>query len=121
MQKRRVPSKKVIKKYWQEYMIGIGKFDDEDDFWSDDHCFACGFDGPTERAHIMAKVLDGSDTVDNVHLLCAPCHKQSEYLDGSEYFMWLKNQTLISSILQGLSMSRSHRHMIQDFALMICK
>lgn len=68
-------------------------------------CFACGWysehwDKPTprssweraalERAHIVPSSLGGSDDLDNLILLCGPCHKESpDWSDASEMARWI--------------------------------
>lgn len=47
--------------------------------WEDPakHCWACGTEtGSPARAHIQAKVFDGSNEPDNFFLLCKACHKE---------------------------------------------
>jgi hypothetical protein len=57
------------------------------------HCFACGCEAGTgfnlERAHILARAEGGDDSVSNLHILCRPCHQESEMLSGGPYFAWL--------------------------------
>lgn len=52
-------------------------------------CFAC-MAGRTilQRCHILPKCEGGSDDVENIHLLCVPCHLESEYLTGDLYWSW---------------------------------
>jgi hypothetical protein len=43
-------------------------------------CFACGKQGRLDRAHILAKCDGGTDTVENLHLLCRCCHVHQEVI-----------------------------------------
>jgi len=60
-------------------------------------CMACGSasnvgDNKLERAHILAKCIQGSDNISNLHVLCKTCHKESENLNGVIYWSWLSNK-----------------------------
>ncbi|WP_373428645.1 HNH endonuclease [Streptomyces sp. B1I3] len=47
-----------------------------------------------ERAHIVPSSLGGSDGVDNLILLCGPCHKESpDWSDPGEMARWLAART----------------------------
>jgi hypothetical protein len=110
VQQRRMPTKKVIKKHWQDWLIDQAKFDSIEELYEADYCFACGSldDKPsddqntqyTERAHIKAKTEDGSDLPENLHLLCGPCHKVSEKLHDEQYFTWFHKQNMLSMMVQ---------------------
>jgi len=63
-------------------------------------CMACGsaFDrggNRLERAHILARCIQGSDDISNLHVLCKPCHKESEDLSGLIYWSWLSNKATL--------------------------
>ncbi len=72
-------------------------------------CFACGLDparwGGVERAHITAVVNGGDDELENLHLLCRPCHRSSEYLEGAVYWRWLETRTPADALIQVASES----------------
>lgn len=53
-----------------------------------DQCFACGSTHKLERAHILPICLGGNNDVQNIHLLCAYCHLESETLHGESYWKW---------------------------------
>ena len=40
----------------------------------DDYCWGCGFELPLQRCHVKARWKGGSDTEDNLILLCEFCH-----------------------------------------------
>ena len=64
-QKRKMPSKKEIVKYWNDkYNIDL----------DDKYCWGCGFASGMERAHIIARSYSENDTSDNLVLLCKFCH-----------------------------------------------
>lgn len=86
---RRMPTQRAISEYWKEHM--------PDEFYDGqietEQCWACGFfGGRIERAHILPKCEGGEDTADNLHLLCRPCHQQSEPLSGEQYWDWYKQK-----------------------------
>jgi hypothetical protein len=84
-----MPKHKEIVKYWREKLeeMGIELLEGKA---GDRQCFACGWIGAIERAHIVAKVEGGADSVENLHNLCKFCHIESELLKGEVYFEWLK-------------------------------
>lgn len=50
-------------------------------------CFACGHFANIERCHIIPLIDGGSNTVENLHLLCRSCHSVSE--GNPNYWQWL--------------------------------
>jgi hypothetical protein len=84
-QSRNMPSRRQIYRYWKnrllERSIEIG---------DDDTCFACGDVRHLERAHIKTRMYEGKDSVENIHVLCKPCHIESEYFSETAYWNWLK-------------------------------
>jgi hypothetical protein len=96
-----MPSKAQILSYWANDLI------ENDKYWMEaiyednctpkmiqSVCFACGYQGGTERCHIVPKVKGGGDGVDNLHLLCKSCHVESEYIvDYEAYMDWLDMKT----------------------------
>lgn len=85
---RKMPSEKVIRSHWSKKLWAIKGYDSENEFLELGTCFACGMHGD-ERAHILARSAGGSDTPENLHILCHVCHKDSEYLEGERYMAWL--------------------------------
>ncbi|GHE92550.1 hypothetical protein GCM10018785_68420 [Streptomyces longispororuber] len=99
-----VPSKREIAQFW-------ARSKQRDEFaphlYGLDHpcCFACGWfsehwDKPTprarwqratlDRAHIVPRSLGGADTVDNLLLLCRPCHQESpDWSEPREMARWI--------------------------------
>jgi len=63
-------------------------------------CFACTVQAITERAHILSIVKGGNNAIINLHLLCKPCHRESEGLSGIYYFFWFKNKNLYNSAIR---------------------
>lgn len=99
-----------IRAAWAPWLVDEAqKFDSVVEVMEDDYCFACGMlddwgkdvgsPSKTERAHIQARVLGGSDDIDNLHLLCSICHKDSELLDGEAYDVWFQERTMVSVCL----------------------
>jgi len=68
MRKRSMPSKKKILYYWDDFGLEVRK----------DTCFACGFPARTHRCHLLAKDAGGTDSIDNLVLLCSACHSVQE-------------------------------------------
>ena len=91
-----MPSEKTIRNYWKDKIeFPFKEFYSVSEFMTVGLCFACGFSFKLERAHIKAKTEGGSDTADNLHMLCWVCHKDSEYLSGSEYWDWFNQRTIV--------------------------
>lgn len=113
---RKMPSNYSIRNFWSKVdgFPELMGFDCVEEFIEDDYCFACGLLGfKTERAHILAKTLGGSDLCSNLHLLCSTCHKDSEYIDGEDYKRWLIERTP-----EDVAMSRGFR-MGKNFASLL--
>ena len=102
-QTRKLPTKHQIKRFWKDKIVNIKKdiFESTDMFDNGDYCFACGLltNNHTEMAHIVARCSGGTDDVDNIHLLCSVCHKESEIIEGDKYFEWLKTRNHFDTIL----------------------
>jgi hypothetical protein len=96
-----LPKKQEIRSWWSRWLVQRGKFDSVKEATEADYCFACGFKANTERAHITAEVEGGTDAVENLPLLCATCHRQSEKRNGYEYYQWVRRQNLISMLAHG--------------------
>ena len=69
--RRKMPSKKAIKKYWEGFFTDPdmqlwSNFDSSTEYWEGDYCFACGWHGHggTERAHIVPYQLFGMEQSD---------------------------------------------------------
>lgn len=102
-----MPSQSVIREYWGEWLVEIGKFDSLIEVHEDDYCFACGMlwvskGKNTERAHILPINMGGDNSPGNLHLLCSPCHKRSEELFGVAYDSWLKNRKNLDPMYESL-------------------
>jgi hypothetical protein len=79
---RNMPTRKKIFEYWQDKINTA---------LDDNTCFKCGFTGgftAVERTHIISVFNDGTDDLENLHLLCSNCHKKSEPYEGKLYFDW---------------------------------
>ena len=79
---RKMPSRATIAAHW----VGRHEKIREDDDGS--YCFACGDTFQLERCHIVPRCQGGTDGVENLHVLCALCHKKSEWLTGKAYWRW---------------------------------
>jgi len=99
-----MPSKMSIINYWlnnhekhpeaKPWMDRVGEYFIERTCPDEvDTCFACDFIlGTTERAHIKALCNGGSNSPDNLHLLCPQCHKDSEFIEGQAYWNWIADR-----------------------------
>lgn len=78
-EKRKMPKKADILKYWAGKLYDMPEDMDaaERRTWLET-CWACGFPGILERCHIKARIQGGTDTVDNLMLLCRHCHNLQE-------------------------------------------
>ena len=87
---KKMPSKHAITNYWvvnmPEHLNECGESVNEK------QCWACGDTLKIERCHITPRCDGGSDTVENLHLLCSRCHVSSEFLRGDSYWDWLENK-----------------------------
>ena len=73
---------KKIYKYWSSRIDGL----------SAGCCFRCGYKTKNlEAAHITARVNGGSNSPDNLHLLCSLCHTASELKEGKAYWSWFRS------------------------------
>jgi ribosomal protein L37E len=61
--------------------------------WAEAHerCWRCGYKSNLERCHIIPHSLGGSDSTDNLVLLCRRCHRESPNVkDPSFIWRWLR-------------------------------
>jgi hypothetical protein len=83
--KRNMPSRIDVFNYWKNKL---------DSTVDDNTCFKCSATSIfgdaliVDRAHILAVCDNGTDEVDNIHLLCRGCHRESEAYSGNEYKLW---------------------------------
>jgi hypothetical protein len=108
-QTRKMPTERQIRTYWAD-KLGLTtenykefsphtekqwKFDSPTEAMEPGICFACGMASKgLERAHITARCNGGSDTVENLHMLCHCCHKDSEVVEGEAYWEWFWSRTM---------------------------
>lgn len=104
MRKRKPFTRKQVRKHWASRLYGK-KWDSLEEFLDGgDYCFACAFEyGGTEKAHIQALSEGGEDELENIHLLCWLCHKDSEGLSGVAYWNWFNERTIMDLIYSGAS------------------
>lgn len=89
MSKRNMPSAINIAKHWYDELLErCGKLTNEDGYLL---CFSCQEANiALERAHILAKIEGGDDSLDNLHLLCPYCHRDTESISGELYWIYMK-------------------------------
>ncbi len=102
-----MPTKLAVVKYWvdkltqtDEYGIktSLDCYYDGDTKEATKICFACENTDLTERCHIVSVDKGGSNSVDNIHLLCRECHLESENLDNKTlYIEWIKRKDMLNS------------------------
>jgi len=112
-----MPNKKIILNHWANRLIEDGKYwmdviyDDEPINIQTSYCFACGSCVGTERAHIIPLDNNGTNKVENLHLLCKECHIESESVSSlSLYKKWFssKNPSNSGSMLRLLNLVKLH-------------
>ena len=105
-QQRKVPSHSAIASHWGPTLSELEK--EPRHSWEESLsgtsgvCFACGMTAPLDRAHIVPRSAGGTDAVENLHLLCRPCHHLSEALPEAGYWGWFMEQDLLSRQMQAI-------------------
>lgn len=105
---RTKPTPKKIFEYWRNICLEEPKkvlyclFDDtryENIIEGNEKtCFCCGIEGYIERAHIVPLSLGGTNSLDNLLLLCPKCHTESpDVIDARYMFEWLNQQPYYAS------------------------
>jgi len=80
---------KEIADYWRDKIDESSLSVD----WCDSltHCWRCGYKTKLQRAHIVPAGLKGSDTPNNLVLLCGRCHRDAPNIGNPEYmWIWIK-------------------------------
>jgi hypothetical protein len=101
-----MPAPKAIREFWAYKLLALGKMCDTEnildpvtgsssgqDYWQ---CFCCGRTGPLDRAHIVPLGKGGDNSMANLHMLCRPCHVESEPLQGEAYWRWFLAKPFLS-------------------------
>lgn len=86
-----MPSKEEIMDYWSVLLMYHDKYVLHPHSQNHLFCFACGRPEPLQRSHILAISQGGTNSLDNLHLLCPNCHQDSERLAGEAYWCWFKS------------------------------
>lgn len=84
--RKNTPKASVIYTYWADQGLPLARGNHHIDL-EEGTCFACGIFHTLQRAHIVPVTEGGSNTVDNIHLLCKGCHALSE--GNKKYWTWL--------------------------------
>jgi hypothetical protein len=86
--RKMMPSRKRIYEYWKDKL----EFD-----ITDNTCFKClATDDKytiVERAHIKSHLNGGDESVENLHLLCGECHRNSEFYEDDVYWWWFNDDS----------------------------
>lgn len=104
--RRDMPHAREIQEFWAYKLLALGKICDTEnvldpvtgcgsgqDYWQ---CFCCGRPGPLDRAHITPLSRGGDNRVTNLHMLCRPCHGESEGFQGEGYWRWFLSKPFLS-------------------------
>ena len=92
---RKMPKRRQIAEYWNDRFIAKG-WEIGFEIVNIPQCFACARTRlPLHRAHIKSRFSGGSDTVENLHILCVACHSESEFLDGLRYWRWYRHKRFV--------------------------
>ena len=84
-----MPSRKDIFYFWENKIKNA---------CDENTCFKCNLKPfiddsiVVERCHIIPVCEGGSDDLENIHLLCNSCHKESEVYSGKKYDLWLNSK-----------------------------
>lgn len=73
--------------YWVEHEIDLAVD------WSEAHerCWRCGYKSGLEKRRIVSASLGGTDTPDNLVLLCGRCHREAPNHQDPQYlWRWLR-------------------------------
>jgi len=84
--RKNTPKSSDIYTYWQNQELPYAK-NNEFIVLEKGTCFACGIFHTLQRAHIVPLSQGGTNTLDNIHLLCKGCHSLSE--GNKKYWNWL--------------------------------
>lgn len=81
----KTPTIQEIIDYWEVRESECGLAVD----WSEAHerCWRCGYERHLQKCHIIPDSLGGSNTPDNLVLLCVECHKENPNVHDKK-FMW---------------------------------
>ena len=85
-----MPKPYEIANFWKEKLIKHGR-----EIHDHKTCFACLREGIVERCHITALAQGGTNSKENLHLLCPNCHKESEPFEGENYWVWFDNKDIV--------------------------
>lgn len=86
-----LPSRAKIAEFWQPRVEEFGVYHAYQGELPPNECWACGNAMRLERCHIEAHMDGGSNTVENLVLLCENCHTHSETLLPETFWQWIRN------------------------------
>lgn len=86
-----MPSKEEIADYWRPRMAVFGITGEP---FEPDECWACGRTAHVHRCHVQSHAFGGKEIVENLVLLCAVHHHDSEHLSPEVFWTWLQNTRL---------------------------
>ncbi len=86
-----MPKKRVIFSHWKYTLLKTHNRDIKNKYT----CFACLRGGYVERCHIEPLSTGGCNIVENLHILCPNCHRESEGYRGRFYWIWFSNKDVV--------------------------
>lgn len=89
--RKRLPSKGKIASHWDARIEEFGVFVPMQETLDADTCWACGRIGQIQRCHIVDYLDGGPNTADNLVLLCAGCHSDSESFSPPAFWNWMRH------------------------------
>lgn len=85
-----------------------GKYDIKSSEASLSDCFAAWDKSNLQRCHIVASSLGGTDTVDNLYLMCRECHDLAPNTSIPEiFFEWVSKQCLVTRKIRDMQQALS--------------
>jgi len=107
----------TIAKYWG-LRISTIKNVSIDEISSASRCFGCLLQLPLQKSHIKDRYFSNDDSLENLHLLCQTCHRDSEFLSDDNYWNWLKNRTTLDAIV---SMADFEGKSLEELSILFSK
>ena len=105
-----LPSKTKIFEHWEDRVHEFGIYEDFQGMLSDEECWACGKGPNVQRCHIVPYSRGGSDVEENLVLLCPTCHVDSEGLQPTMFWRWMRE-------MRRLKWQTPLRHSLERFAM----
>lgn len=115
--RNKLPSKKKIADYWSDKVEAFGVFDSQQAELPENECWACGNAFRVQRCHIVAYVQGGKNEANNLVLLCASCHLESETLPPDTFWRWIRQmrqKNWKAPVLHSLQRMENYGYSLKD-------